>query len=100
MENKIIPPTAYCCGFCGRTRDQVRKLVRGFVGYAAHKEQIRERCRRGSNPDHSNQWTSVWTDERQRWLVSLYQEKLPMSEIGRRMGITKVPLPADCIDAG
>jgi hypothetical protein len=32
MENKVIPPTPCCCGFCGRTRDQVQKLIRGRVG--------------------------------------------------------------------
>jgi hypothetical protein len=29
---KIIPSTPCCCGFCGRTRGQARKLVRGIIG--------------------------------------------------------------------
>jgi hypothetical protein len=57
--------------------------------YYAHKEQIGERCRKGANPDHPNQHSYFWTDERQRWLVNLFEENLSTAEIARRMGITR-----------
>jgi hypothetical protein len=42
-----------------------RRLLRQRGYYAANKEQIRERCRKGANPDHPNQHNYFWTDERQ-----------------------------------